>query len=134
MDNKVIKKNFLEARRKEGLSWANLEVKAGIKSYRNILNALNSPGLSLATLERLARLVNLSPADLLKEDEPTDPRKAQQTDRQTFRVACPHCGEFIDIDTTAVATKPAPDKHHQSTRATDNDDNQTENENPLTLC
>lgn len=94
MDNEIIKKNFYEARRIKGLSWATLTQKAGIQDYHKITNILNSPGLSLASLERLAKLVECEPWELLKPIEPTPQEQPEPT---TQTAICPHCGKPIQL-------------------------------------
>lgn len=69
MDNETIKKKLFALREEKGLSWADLATKAGYKSYRNILNAMNSPGLTLSTLDKIARALDIQVFELLKPDQ-----------------------------------------------------------------
>ena len=111
MDNETIKKNFAEARKQEGLSWADIAQKAGVKDYHTIANLFNSPGMTLATLRRLAELVNLQPWQLLKPSEDIGTQDDDQTagtlpdehDRpkmkpgQSAVLNCPLCGSRINV-------------------------------------
>ena len=90
MDLQVIKKNFSHYRELKGLSWADLAAKAGVTNYQSIFNRINGKGLTLASLEKLANLVDCEPYELLK---PFD----QDTTKQPIEpiIFCPHCNKPI---------------------------------------
>ena len=88
LDLETIKANFNALRKEQGLSWADLAAKAGVSDYHRIANNLNTKGLTLATLEKLATLVNVEPWELLKPPTPI---------KQKFTI-CPHCGQIIPKD------------------------------------
>lgn len=94
MDIENVKKKFYELRRQKGLSWADLAAAAGVNDYHKIANLLNSPGMTLATLQRLAALVSVEPWELLKP-ETTKPKN-------TANIICPHCNKLLYI---AIARK-----------------------------
>jgi len=96
MDNEVVKKKFLQYKAEKGLKWADLAAAAGVANYQSILNRLNTPGLTLATLEKLAALVGCQPWELIKPDDTT-----QQDHQQAPAIICPHCGQIIIIHATA---------------------------------
>lgn len=106
MDNEAIKKKFYSERRKKGLSWADLAQKAGVSDYRKIANLLNSPGLTLATLARLADLVNLQPWQLLKPDDDSTTDSPEQNQAAPVLARCPICGAALAVKIQA-ATDPA---------------------------
>jgi len=93
MDNEQIKKKIFALRERQGLSWADLAAKTGAKSYRNILNSLNSPGLSLATLEKIATALNVPAFELLKPDQDN----TTQGPPAPVRLLCPICGGRLII-------------------------------------
>jgi len=107
MDNEAIKKKFYSERRKQGLSWADLAQKAGVSDYRKIANLLNSPGLTLATLARLADLVNLQPWQLLKPDDDSSSDSPEQNQAPPVLARCPICGAALALSIQA-ATDPGP--------------------------
>ena len=92
MDTQTIKKNFLDLKEIQGLSWADLAQKAGVTNYQTIFNRLNGKGLTIASLEKLANLVNCEPYQLLKPQEPQD-----KTNDYLF-ISCPHCSKKIYIN------------------------------------
>lgn len=105
MDKEVIKKNFAEARKRQALSWQDIAQKAGVKDYHTIANLFNTPGITLATLERLAGLVNLEPWQLLKPSDdiqPDDQTKGTEKPQklktgQKAVLNCPLCGSRINV-------------------------------------
>ena len=88
MDNEQIKKKIFELRERQGLTWADLAARTGAKSYRNILNSLNSPGLTLSTLEKIANALNVPAFELLKPD----PDDGTPGPPAPVRLLCPICG------------------------------------------
>ena len=101
MDNETIKKKFLDLRREKGLSWADLAEKAGVNNYQTILNRFNTPGLSLATLEKLAALVGCDPWELLKP-EPDQDNQTEQPAQAANAIRCPHCNKIILLNPTTT--------------------------------
>ena len=105
MDNEIIKKNFAAARRAQGLTWQEIADRAGVANYQTILNRMNGAGITLATLERLAGLVNLEPWQLLKPSEDIQPDdQTKGTDKapklktgQKAVLNCPLCGSRINV-------------------------------------
>ena len=91
MDIELIKKNFSAIRRKKGLSWADLTAKAGVTNYQIIYNRLTGKGLTLATLEKLAALLDCDPAELITTG------KVEKTPPNEPVLICPHCGQIIHI-------------------------------------
>ena len=106
MDNETIKKKLFALREEKSLSWADLATKAGYKSYRNILNALNSPGLTLSTLDKIAHALDIQVFELLKPDQDTDRQPAPSLPV----VRCPICGGRLTV-------RIEPDDRHQETPA-----------------
>lgn len=99
MDVETIKKKFLALRKKQGLKWADLAAAAGVNDYHKIINLLNSPGLTLATLEKLSKLVNVQPWQLLKPDD-----DSQGHDSPAGPVViCPRCGAPLQL---SIQTSP----------------------------
>lgn len=97
MDNENIKKKIFALRKAQGLSWADLAAKCGQKDYRNILNALNSPGLSLSTLGKLANALNIEPWELLKPDDITQEDTQHDTQQIGTSFKCPACGAILKV-------------------------------------
>ena len=97
MEIEVIKKKFNEYRVNKGLSWADLAAKAGVKNYQTIYSRLNGGGLSVATLERLAALVDVEPWQLLKPDDDNDDTTTPTTPPDP-QIICPHCGQIIKLN------------------------------------
>ena len=95
MDNETIKKKIFALRERQGLSWADLATRTGAKSYRNILNSLNSPGLTLATLEKIATALNVQAYELIKPDD--TPGAGCQAYPTPARLSCPLCGGSLII-------------------------------------
>ena len=117
MDVETIKKKFLALRKKQGLKWADLAAAAGVNDYHKIINLLNSPGLTLATLEKLSKLVNVQPWQLLKPDD-----NSQGHDSPAGPVViCPRCGAplLLSIQTSPDAGQPAEDGTGARQLATD---------------
>lgn len=97
MDIEIIKKNFSEIRRNKGLSWADLTAKAGVSNYQIIYNRLTGKGLTLATLEKLAALLDCDPAELITT------RKGEKTPPDHPVLICPHCGQIIHLSASTQA-------------------------------
>ena len=101
MENKVIEKNFKRIREEKGLSWADLAEKAGVQHYQQILGTLNNKSATIATVEKLAALLDVHLFDLLREDgqnsspTETEPNKGPE-------IICPHCGRRIIISVAAA--------------------------------
>ena len=96
MDKEIIKKNFYHYKESKGLTWQDLTKAAGVKSYTQIINYLNKPGLTLASLEKLAAILNIEPWQLLRPQEAT-------TKEHTI-IICPHCGNLLSIRAAKVQT------------------------------
>ena len=98
MDNKIIEKNFQRIRREKGLSWLDLQAKAGVNNYQTILNPIRqNQSTTIRTLEKLAGLLEVDFRELLTEDQ------AQQA-RPENGFRCPICGSVL-IATATEAHK-----------------------------
>lgn len=104
MDLENIKKNFYYYKDKQGLTWPDLAAKAGIKSYTQIINYFNKPGLTLASLEKLANLVNVDPWQLLK------PTPEANTSTRPNIIACPYCGKLLTLQAATQDDTTPPQK------------------------
>lgn len=121
MDNETIKKKIFALRQAQGLSWADLAQKTGQKSYRNIVNALNSQGLTLRTLERLAKALDCKPWQLLQEDNETN-----NPEPIAPRIICPHCGKNIYLCTSPEPRQIGPAKTKEPAQDAMTENNQHE--------
>ena len=87
MDVETVKKNFYDLRREKGLSWAEIAAAAGVDDYHKITNLLNSAGITLASINKLADALKVDPRELIK---PADEEK-----KPGF--VCPYCGRPLAI-------------------------------------
>jgi len=88
MDIETVKKNFYELRRQKGLSWAEICEAAGIDDYHKITNVLNSGGITLASICRLANALKVDPRELLRPENDGTKRN---------NIVCPYCGKPLQI-------------------------------------
>ena len=93
MEIEDIKKKFFDYRVKRGLSWADLAAKAGVNNYQQIISYFNK-GVTLASICKLAALVDVEPWQLLKPD---DTNTQPKTPDNRAQITCPHCGETITL-------------------------------------
>lgn len=71
-----------------GMSKKDVAEKMGIFAT-NLNGMISAP--SWPTLERLANVLNLTPSELIREEEP------QQTAEPKTGVICPHCGQLVPL-------------------------------------
>lgn len=98
MDNNAVKKNWDYYRLQKGLKIEDLAARLG-GPRQKIYNYFSSAsGLTLATLERLAALVEVEPWQLLAGPEVTPPTTdGTPAPPPAPAITCPHCGRRLRL-------------------------------------